>query len=93
MKKLLLILLLCSTQAVGAEEWLEMPNQAGGKILLLQGKCRGGREGKMVIATTPAGPNVHGCWYFFAEMIHIAWDGGGTSSFSQDDFVYKRSKP
>ena len=47
----------------------------------------------MVIATTPAGPNVHGCWYFISEMIHIVWDGGGTSSFAQEDFVYKRSKP
>lgn len=94
MRKLLLILLLCCAQVVAAqEEWLETANAAGGKILLLQGKCRNGREGRMVISTTPSGVNVHGCWYFFAEMIHVVWESGNTSSFTQEDFVYKRSKP
>jgi hypothetical protein len=92
MKRLLLALLFVPLVAT-AEEWLETSNAAGGKILLLQNKCRGGKEGKMVISTTPSGPNIHGCWYYFAEMIHIAWESGNTSSFTQEDFVYKKSKP
>jgi hypothetical protein len=78
--------------AAHAEEWMEMPNQAGGKILLLNSKCKNSGEGRMVIATTPAGANVNGCWYFFAEMIHIVWEGGNTSSFSLNDFSYRKSK-
>lgn len=87
------LLLVC--QPVWAvDEWLEMLNQAGGKILLLNGKCSrpGVESGRMVIATTPSGPNVHGCWYVFADMIHIVWEGGNTSSFKPEDFVYRKSK-
>ena len=92
MRWVLLLALWCGS--VQAEEWMEMPNQAGGKILLLNGKCssKSGNEGRVVIATTPAGSNVNGCWYFFAEMIHIVWDSGSTSSFALNDFSYRKSK-
>lgn len=92
MKWLLLLTLWCG--AANAEEWMEMANQAGGKILLLNGRCnsKSGSEGRMVIATTPGGTNVNGCWYFFAEMIHIVWDTGSTSSFSPNDFNYRKTK-
>ena len=92
MRWALLLALWCGS--VQAEEWMEMPNQAGGKILLLNGKCssKSGNEGRVVIATTPAGSNVNGCWYFFAEMIHIVWDSGSTSSFALNDFSYRKSK-
>jgi hypothetical protein len=93
MRKVMLFvigLLICA--AVYAEEWMEMPNQAGGKILLLNNKCKSGSEGRMVIATTPAGTNINGCWYFFAEMVHIVWEGGSTSSFPLNDFSYRKSR-
>lgn len=87
------LLLVCQI-GYAAEEWLEMQNKAGGRILLLSGKCtgRGSENGRMVITTTPAGPNMHGCWYVFAEMIHIVWEDKSTSSFNPDDFVYKKAK-
>jgi hypothetical protein len=91
MKWLLLLALWCGS--ANAEEWMEMANQAGGKILLLNGKCSSkNSEGRMVIATTPTGANINGCWYFFAEMIHIVWDSGSTSSFSLSDFNYRKTK-
>lgn len=95
MKKLIVgMALLLPLVAGAAEEWLEMRNQAGGKILLLSNKCdrKGSENARMVIATTPAGPNVHGCWYMFADMVHIVWEGGNTSSFETKDFDYKKSK-
>jgi hypothetical protein len=95
MKKLIAGMLLVLPLVAGAaEEWLEMKNQAGGKILLLSSKCdrKGSENARMVIATTPAGPNVHGCWYMFADMVHIVWEGGNTSSFETKDFDYKKSK-
>lgn len=93
MKKLLwsLVLVACS---VNAETWFEMRNQAGGKILLLTQKCSGS-EGKMVIATTPEGTNVNGCWYYFADMVHIVWlDAGNikTSTFDPKDFQMRERK-
>jgi hypothetical protein len=91
--KLFLIgMLICG--AVHAEEWMELKNQAGGKILLLAHKCglKGAELGRMVIATSPAGPNTNGCWYVLADMIHIVWEGGGTSSFDPKDFDYRKSK-
>jgi hypothetical protein len=95
MKKLIAgMALLLPLVAGAAEEWLEMRNQAGGKILLLSSKCdrKGSENARMVISTTPAGPNVHGCWYMFADMVHIVWEGGNTSSFETKDFDYKKSK-
>ncbi len=91
MKKLLLSLLLVASCA-HAERWLEMPNNAGGKILLLESKCNTDKDssGKLVIATTPQGANVHGCWYYFADMIHVAWKSGESSSFSPNDFTAKQ---
>lgn len=87
MKKLILLgLLVCSVAQ--AETWFEMRNKAGGKILLLMEKCNGS-EGRMVIATSPSGTNYNGCWYYFAEMVHIVWTDGGnvrTSTFDPNDF-------
>ena len=96
MKKLIagMALLLPLVAGAATEEWMEMRNQAGGKILLLAHKCslKGAEHGRMVIATSPSGPNTNGCWYVLADMIHIVWEGGGTSSFDPKDFDYKRSK-
>ena len=93
MKRFLLMLVFaCSTAQ--AETWFEMRNQAGGKILLLTQKCNGS-EGKMVIATTPEGTNVNGCWYYFADMVHIVWlDARSvkTSTFDPKDFQMRERK-
>jgi hypothetical protein len=93
MKKLITGMLLVLPLVAGAaEEWMELKNQAGGKILLLAHKCslKGAEHGRMVIATSPAGPNTNGCWYLLADMIHIVWEGGGTSSFDPKDFEYRK---
>jgi hypothetical protein len=93
MKKLIVGMVLVLPLVAGAaEEWMELKNQAGGKILLLSSKCdrKGSENARMVISTTPAGPNIHGCWYMFADMVHIVWEGGGTSSFDPKDFEYRK---
>jgi hypothetical protein len=86
-KKLLISLCLFIATA-HAEEWFEMPNQAGGKMLLLTGKCIGKNGGNFVISTTTTGDTLNGCWYFFANMIHIVWEDGSKSSFSPASFKY-----
>lgn len=89
MKKLLLLLFFYSAFSYAADKWLEMPNNAGGKILLMMSPCDGSSNGKLVIATTPQGKNVMGCWYYFADMIHVAWKSGDTSSFNPNDFTLR----
>jgi hypothetical protein len=91
MKKLILMLALVAT-AAQAETWLEMPNEAGGKIILMQDKCQGKNEGRFVIATTPKGDNVMGCWWYFSDMIHIVWNNGRTSSFEPSSFTAREKK-
>lgn len=91
MKRLLIALLLLPALALAQEKWLEMPNNAGGKILLLQQQCDG-KKGRMVIATTSDGTNVHGCWYYFSEMVHIVWEHGKTSSFEPSSFTLREAK-
>ena len=73
-----------------AEEWFEMPNEAGGKIILTLTKCENTETGKLVIATTPKGGNVMGCWYYFSDMVHIVWKNGQTSSFNPTDFTARK---
>lgn len=90
MKKLLISLLLVSSFA-HAEQWLEMPNAAGGKIILLQVTCSDSK-GRMVIATTPEGNNVSGCWWYFADMVHVLWKNGESSSFPSEAFSLKEKK-
>lgn len=92
MNKLLITLLLLPSLAF-AEQWLEAANDAGGKILLLQTKCGSGKnDGRMVIATTSKGDSVNGCWYYFAEMVHVVWKDGKTSSFNSENFMARESK-
>ena len=87
MKKLLILLCLLVSTA-HAEEWFEMPNQAGGKMILLTAKCVGKNNGGLVISTTTTGDTLNGCWYFFANMIHIVWEDGNKSSFNPSVFKY-----
>lgn len=89
MKKIAFILLMICGMAF-AEEWFEMPNEAGGKIILTNSKCESSESGKLVIATTPKGGNILGCWYYFTDMVHIVWKNGQTSSFQPTDFTAKK---
>lgn len=91
MRKLLwsLVLVPC---LVWGEEWLEMDNRAGGKILFMKQECTFGKKearGRQVIATTPEGDNINGCWYYFTEMIHVVWENGKTSSFELKDLRHR----
>lgn len=90
MKKFILAFALVCGSA-HADKWFEMPNNAGGKIILTTHECASGK-GKMVIATTPEGDNYNGCWYYFADMVHVVWDNGKTSSFEPNNFRPKESK-
>lgn len=92
MKKLALLAFFYCAFSYAADRWLEMPNNAGGKIMLLNTKCSGTDEGKLVIATTPSGANVHGCWWYFAEMVHVVWKSGDTSSFDVNAFKVRESR-
>lgn len=92
MKKLALLAFFYCAFSYAADKWLEMPNNAGGKIILLQSGCDNTGTGRLVIATTPQGKNVMGCWYYFADMIHVAWKTGDSSSFNPNDFVAKENK-
>jgi hypothetical protein len=91
MKKLLLALILVACSSARAEIWLETANESGGKILLLQQECSGSK-GKMVIATGSNGKNVNGCWYYFADMIHVVYQDGSTYSYDISIFKVKERK-
>ena len=93
MKKLLIALLLLSGNA-SADEWLEAPNQLGGKLLLLKAKCssKPDETGRLILGTGGNGKNIRGCWYFFSDMIHVVWDDGTTYSYPKDMFVYRSDK-
>lgn len=92
MKKLIFCLLLLSG-VCHAEEWLETPNEAGGKILFLNYLCPDTTTGRKVISSMRDGTTIHGCWYYFADMVHVVWtgQGGKTSAFDPKFLVYRKS--
>jgi hypothetical protein len=94
MSKLKIILLCLIAGTCHAEEWLETQNEAGGKILFLHYGCPEGNTGRKVIASTRDGSTIHGCWYFFADMVHVVWigQGGKTSAYDPKTLVYKKQK-
>jgi hypothetical protein len=89
MKKLFLILALCTSLA-HAETWFEATNAGGGKIVLLLQKCTG-QEGFIVIAQLPNGTHSTGCWTYVADLVIVLWDGGNikSSTFNANAFVMK----
>jgi hypothetical protein len=86
------LLLFCS--ATHAEEWMETVNEAGGKILFLNSLCANSTTGRMVIASARDGTTMHGCWYFFADMVHVVWigQGGKTSAYDPKNLTYRRGE-
>jgi hypothetical protein len=93
MKKLIFWLLLANPIFSYADEWMETVNEAGGKILFLSTLCTGSTTGRMVIATMRDGGTVHGCWYFFADMVHVVWQGqsGRTSAYDPKTLTYRKT--
>lgn len=91
MKKLLIALMFVCGSA-SAEQWFEMPNKAGGRIILLLEKCADNDAARMVITTSPTGANTTGCWFYFADTITIAWKSGEISSFDKTAFAFKGTK-
>lgn len=91
MKKLLLMALLVAGVS-HAEEWFETQNEAGGRILFLSSTCTESTQGRMVIATMRDGSTVHGCWYYFADMVHVVWigQGGRTSAYDPKTLTYRK---
>ena len=91
MKKLLLMALLIAGVS-HAEEWLETPNEAGGRILFLQTGCGETQSGRLVITSTRDGTAIHGCWYYFADMVHVVWigQGGKTSAYDPKALTYRK---
>lgn len=92
MKKLIFFCVLLANPAF-AEEWMETVNEAGGKILFLNYLCPDSTTGRKVIATMRDGGTVHGCWYFFADMVHVVWvgQGGRTSAYDPKTLSYKKT--
>lgn len=90
MKKLIFCLLLLSG-VCHAEEWMEIPNEAGGKILFLSFKCAENTTGRQVLSSRPSGGTIKGCWYYYSNMIHVIWDSGSVSVFDPQTLTYRKS--
>lgn len=74
---------------------METKNEAGGKILFLNTLCTGSTTGRMVIASARDGTTMHGCWYFFADMVHVVWtgQGGRASTYDPKTLTYRTDNP
>lgn len=91
MHKFILALLFITPFAY-AERWLESTNDAGGKIILLQTNCDNSGNGKLILASAPAGQTIRGCWYYFAEMVQVVYTDGTIYTYDPKNFIVKESK-
>jgi hypothetical protein len=91
MKALLFALVLLFNSA-HAEAWLEMPNEGGGKILLLEDRCNKTDKGRIALATLPDGTTYNGCWFYYAETVHVFWKDGQRTTYEPRSFSLKETK-
>ena len=92
MKKLLATLLLTCSIA-HAEEWLEIPNKLGGKIILTKTKCEKYPSLYFMISTNPQGKALTGCWTFLSGMVQVSYDDeGGIYTYDINKFVLMDDK-
>jgi len=88
----LLILLASNAYA----DRLEMPNHAGGKIVLTENKCPGNPKLNASYSYTKEGLIYRGCWAFFDDRIFVATNssqGAVEVTYSLDDFTLIRENP
>lgn len=89
-KWVLMLALVCNL--AHADTWGEAKNNAGGKILLTPTPCKGKDAGHIAFSTSAAGVNITGCWFYFADMVHILWADGTSSSYDGNTFTVKESR-
>lgn len=91
MKTILLALALI-TPLAHAEKWLELTNDAGGKMILLQTYCDNTNKGRLILTSTSAGESIRGCWWYFAGQVHVVYTDGTTYAYNPNAFSLKEDK-
>lgn len=90
MKKIIILFSLFTSLAhAGPNAIAEMPNKAGGKIILTESLCPN-KTSRIAYSTKPDFPTMTGCWSWDELFIHIRWDiDGNISSFPIEDSFTK----
>jgi len=81
-------LLVLSCQPAHARSW-ELPNEAGGKIVITTRPCPNAVAPDLLEAYSFAtgGRVVRGCWALIDGLVHIAWGYGVRRIFRVEDFT------
>ena len=93
MKYLLLATLLVAPIA-HSEALFELRNQAGGKIILTDEKCRDNSH-YLAYSMMPNYPTLLGCWAADSQYVHIGWYDNDLRSYPATSWTYigKGNKP
>lgn len=93
MKNLLLAALLISLPA-HAEALFELRNQAGGKMILTDEKCRDNSH-YLAYSMMPNYQTLLGCWSADSQYVHIGWYDNDLRSYPIGSWIYigKSTKP
>jgi hypothetical protein len=92
MKKLLLILLFCTSAY--AEEYLVAQTETGGEIVLslTKGVTTCGENLYWMYLTTKNGDVFYGCWVYLHEKIHVRFDNGTRKVYDTEGWTKRTSK-
>lgn len=85
-----LLLALCFVPLLAKADSWDMPNQAGGKIVLTTTPCSDKPNQSVVFSTTRSGDTIFGCWFGAENFVMIVWSNGEVSTFPGTSFTYRK---
>jgi hypothetical protein len=91
MKKLLLVVLSILSLNAVAEIIGELPNKAGGKIVLLDRQCTTVQNTFVAFSYLPDNRSLIGCWTAAGDRVFIDWNGD-IRSYSINDFNFPKKR-
>ena len=89
MKRLAIALLIAPSLASAVT--YELPNQAGGKIVLEEYVCiaKGGKKYehlKAMFAVNSSGKRISGCWYYSEGYVHVIYTDNTEYTYNANNF-------
>jgi len=91
MKKLLLVVLSILSLNAVAEVIAELPNRAGGKIVLLDRPCASSPNTFVAFSYLNDNRSIIGCWTAAGDRVFVDWSGD-VRSYAISDFSFPKKR-
>lgn len=86
MKTIIAITLAAIAMSASAEVRFESKTTAGGNIVLTLHACEEAPPLRRAYLTAPGGQYFSGCWGYFDDRVHVAWNDGSRYAYEPELF-------